>query len=110
MNVVEQLQSKEKKINTELFYEKVRICYKILKISNFERRILNFLMVAPEESYTVTDIYIKTRLSDYSTINIVLLKLKKLGYLNSERDSKVVYYSVNYKFISKIKKAVAHIR
>jgi DNA-binding transcriptional ArsR family regulator len=51
---------------------------------------------------TVTALYIKLRL-DQSATSQHLAILRKAGFVNTERDGKCIYYSINYKRLDELK-------
>jgi DNA-binding transcriptional ArsR family regulator len=51
---------------------------------------------------TVTALYIKLRL-DQSATSQHLAILRKGGFVNTERDGKCIYYSINYKRLDELK-------
>lgn len=55
---------------------------------------------------TVTQIYVKLRL-EQSVASQHLAILRKAGFVNTERDGKFIYYSVNHERLSEIHK-VSH--
>ncbi|MBP6372262.1 MAG: helix-turn-helix transcriptional regulator, partial [Ferruginibacter sp.] len=50
---------------------------------------------------TVTEIYIKMRL-EQSVASQHLAILRKAGFVNTERDGKFIYYTVNYKRVEQV--------
>lgn len=52
---------------------------------------------------TVTQIYVKLRL-EQSVASQHLAILRKAGFVNTERDGKFIYYSVNYNRLNEIHK------
>jgi DNA-binding transcriptional ArsR family regulator len=51
---------------------------------------------------TVTALYVKLRL-DQSATSQHLAVLRKGGFVNTERDGKCIYYSINYKRLEELK-------
>ena len=54
-----------------------------------------------EKKITVTEIYIKMRL-EQSVASQHLAILRKAGFVNTERDGKFIYYTVNYKRVEQV--------
>lgn len=57
---------------------------------------------------TVTQIYVKLRL-EQSVASQHLAILRKAGFVNTERDGKFIYYSVNHDRIAEIHKVAAEL-
>lgn len=57
---------------------------------------------------TVTQIYVKLRL-EQSVASQHLAILRKAGFVNTERDGKFIYYSVNHDRITEIHKVAAEL-
>jgi DNA-binding transcriptional ArsR family regulator len=63
---------------------------------------LQILHILNENSkMTVTSLYLKLRL-DQSATSQHLAVLRKSGFVNTERDGKCIYYSVNYKRLEEL--------
>ena len=63
---------------------------------------LQILQILHENSkMTVTSLYIKLRL-DQSATSQHLAVLRKSGFVNTERDGKCIYYSINYKRLEEL--------
>jgi DNA-binding transcriptional ArsR family regulator len=63
---------------------------------------LQILQILHEHSkMTVTALYLKLRL-DQSATSQHLAVLRKAGFVNTQRDGKCIYYSVNYKRLEEL--------
>ena len=61
--------------------------------------------IEEEKKITVTEIYVRLRL-EQSVASQHLAILRKAGIVNTERDGKFIYYTVNYKRIDEISQFV----
>lgn len=57
---------------------------------------------------TVTSLYVKLRL-DQSATSQHLAVLRKAGFVNTERDGKCIYYSINYKRLEELKQCAVQL-
>jgi DNA-binding transcriptional ArsR family regulator len=63
---------------------------------------LQILQILHDNSrMTVTSLYLKLRL-DQSATSQHLAVLRKAGFVNTDRDGKCIYYSVNYKRLEEL--------
>lgn len=63
---------------------------------------LQILQILHEHSkMTVTALYLKLRL-DQSATSQHLAALRKTGFVNTQRDGKCIYYSINYKRLEEL--------
>lgn len=70
---------------------------------------LQMLNILHEHSkMTVTSLYLKLRL-DQSATSQHLAVLRKAGFVNTERDGKCIYYSINYKRLEELHYAAQQI-
>lgn len=88
-----------------LDYTDLRKAVLVLRAINHKlrQRIINLL--EEHESLTVTDIYIKLRL-EQSVASQHLAILRRASVVNTERDGKYIYYSLNKDRLSQISKLV----
>jgi DNA-binding transcriptional ArsR family regulator len=88
-----------------LDYADLRKAVLVLRAVNHKlrQRIINLL--EENESLTVTDIYIKLRL-EQSVASQHLAILRRAGVVNTERDGKFIYYSLDKERLSQISRLV----
>lgn len=88
-----------------LDYTDLRKAVLVLRAINHKlrQRIINLL--EEHESLTVTDIYIKLRL-EQSVASQHLAILRRANVVNTDRDGKYIYYSLNKDRLSQISKLV----
>ncbi|NBC24063.1 MAG: metalloregulator ArsR/SmtB family transcription factor [Bacteroidetes bacterium] len=88
-----------------LDYADLRKAVLVLRAVNHKlrQRIINLL--EENESLTVTDIYIKLRL-EQSVASQHLAILRRAGVVNTDRDGKFIYYSIDNDRLSQISKLV----
>lgn len=73
----------------------------ILRAVNHKLRQQILKLVHQNGKMTVTEIYVKLRL-EQSVASQHLAILRKAGYVNTARDGKFIYYSVNYERLSQV--------
>ena len=73
----------------------------ILRAINHKLRIQILKLINTHGKLTVTEIYVKLRL-EQSVASQHLAILRKAGYVNTERDGKFIYYSVNHQRLVEI--------
>ena len=61
-----------------------------------------------QSKLTVTSLYVKLRL-DQSATSQHLAVLRKTGFVNTERDGKCIYYSINYDRIEELNKCAVQL-
>jgi len=61
-----------------------------------------------QSKLTVTSLYVKLRL-DQSATSQHLAVLRKTGFVNTERDGKCIYYSINYDRIEELNKCATQL-
>jgi len=66
----------------------------VLRAINHKLRQQILKLIHQKERITVTEIYVKLRL-EQSVASQHLAILRKAGFVNTERDGKFIYYSVN---------------
>ena len=73
----------------------------ILRAINHKLRQQILKLVHQHGKMTVTEIYVKLRL-EQSVASQHLAILRKAGYVNTVRDGKFIYYSVNYERLEQV--------
>ena len=77
----------------------------ILRAINHKLRQQILKLIDESGKITVTEIYVKLRL-EQSVASQHLAILRKAGIVNTERDGKFIFYTVNYKRIDEISQFV----
>lgn len=77
----------------------------ILRAINHKLRQQILKLVHQHGKMTVTEIYVKLRL-EQSVASQHLAILRKAGYVNTVRDGKFIYYSVNYERLDQVHNVV----
>lgn len=73
----------------------------ILRAINHKLRQQIMKLIHQKEKITVTEIYVKLRL-EQSVASQHLAILRKAGFVNTTRDGKFIYYSVNYQRLTEV--------
>src|SRR5688572_19444293 len=73
----------------------------ILRAVNHKLRLQILKLIHTHGKLTVTEIYVKLRL-EQSVASQHLAILRRAGYVNTERDGKFIYYSVNLDRLAEI--------
>lgn len=73
----------------------------ILRAVNHKLRQQILKLIHENEKMTVTEIYVKLRL-EQSVASQHLAILRKAGYVNTLRDGKFIFYSVNYSRLDQV--------
>ncbi len=73
----------------------------ILRAINHKLRQQILKLIHQKEKITVTEIYVKLRL-EQSVASQHLAILRKAGFVNTTRDGKFIYYSVNYQRLTEV--------
>lgn len=73
----------------------------ILRAINHPLRQQMLLLLHQNKRMTVTSIYVKLRL-EQSVASQHLAILRKAGFVNTTRDAKFIYYSVNYNRLEQV--------
>ena len=73
----------------------------VLRALNHKLRQQLLKLIEEEKKITVTEIYVRLRL-EQSVASQHLAILRKAGIVNTERDGKFIFYTVNYKRIDEI--------
>ncbi len=77
----------------------------VLRALNHKLRQQLLKLIEDEKKITVTEIYVRLRL-EQSVASQHLAILRKAGIVNTERDGKFIFYTVNYKRIDEISQFV----
>lgn len=77
----------------------------ILRAVNHKLRQQIMKLIHQNGKMTVTEIYVKLRL-EQSVASQHLAILRKAGYVNTLRDGKFIFYSVNYERLDQVHKIV----
>lgn len=75
----------------------------ILRAINHKLRQQILKLIHQKEKITVTEIYVKLRL-EQSVASQHLAILRKAGFVNTNRDGKFIYYSVNHDRLQEVQK------
>ena len=75
----------------------------ILRALNHKLRQQIIRLINEQQRITVTEIYVKLRL-EQSVASQHLAILRKAGFVNTTRDGKFIYYSVNYQRLADVQK------
>ena len=75
----------------------------ILRAINHKLRQQILKLINQKEKITVTEIYVKLRL-EQSVASQHLAILRKAGFVNTTRDGKFIYYSVNHDRLQEVQK------
>jgi DNA-binding transcriptional ArsR family regulator len=87
-------------LQIEFFYlKKASLVYRAV---NNKVRLQILQHLHEQSKLTVTSLYVKLRL-DQSATSQHLAVLRKAGFVNTERNGKCIYYSVNYNRIEELK-------
>jgi len=77
----------------------------VLRALNHKLRQQLLKLIEEENKITVTEIYVRLRL-EQSVASQHLAILRKAGIVNTERDGKFIFYTINYKRIDEISQFV----
>ena len=77
----------------------------VLRALNHKLRQQILSLIENEKKITVTEIYVRMRL-EQSVASQHLAILRRAGIVNTQRDGKFIYYTVNYKRIDEITNVV----
>lgn len=77
----------------------------VLRALNHKLRQQLLKLIEDEKKITVTEIYVRLRL-EQSVASQHLAILRKAGIVNTDRDGKFIFYTINYKRIDEINKFV----
>ena len=95
--------SSESSINVD--YHSLKKAALVLRALNHKLRQQLLKLIEEEKKITVTEIYVRLRL-EQSVASQHLAILRKAGIVNTERDGKFIFYTVNYKRIDEISQFV----
>ena len=84
-----------------LDYHALKKAALVLRALNHKLRQQLLKLIEEEKKITVTEIYVRLRL-EQSVASQHLAILRKAGIVNTERDGKFIFYTVNYKRIEEI--------
>jgi DNA-binding transcriptional ArsR family regulator len=87
------MQTNENNLNINVI--EVKKAAMVLRAINHKLRQQIVQLIHTAGKITVTEIYVKLRL-EQSVASQHLAILRKSGFLNTERDGKFIYYTVNY--------------
>ena len=76
----------------------------VLRALNHKLRQQLLKLIEDEKKITVTEIYVRLRLEQSVASHLAILR--KAGIVNTERDGKFIFYTVNYKRIDEISQFV----
>ena len=82
-------------------YHALKKAAMVLRALNHKLRQQLLKLIEEEKKITVTEIYVRLRL-EQSVASQHLAILRKAGIVNTERDGKFIFYTVNYKRIDEI--------
>jgi DNA-binding transcriptional ArsR family regulator len=88
-----------------LDYNALKKAALVLRALNHKLRQQLLKLIEDEKKITVTEIYVRLRL-EQSVASQHLAILRKAGIVNTERDGKFIFYTVNYKRIDEISQFV----
>ncbi len=95
--------STESSINVD--YHALKKAALVLRALNHKLRQQLLKLIEEEKKITVTEIYVRLRL-EQSVASQHLAILRKAGIVNTERDGKFIFYTVNYSRIDEISQFV----
>ncbi len=95
--------STDSSINVD--YHALKKAAMVLRALNHKLRQQLLKLIEEEKKITVTEIYVRLRL-EQSVASQHLAILRKAGIVNTERDGKFIFYTVNYKRIDEISQFV----
>ena len=104
---VDQVKQPEAETTTSLKinYHNLKKAALVLRALNHKLRQQILNLVETEKKITVTEIYVRLRL-EQSVASQHLAILRRAGIVNTQRDGKFIYYTVNYERIDEINKMV----
>lgn len=94
-----------KNSSINLDYTALKKAALVLRALNHKLRQQLLKLIEEEKKITVTEIYVRLRL-EQSVASQHLAILRKAGIVNTERDGKFIFYTVNYKRIDEISQFV----
>lgn len=105
--LVDQVKQPESETPTSLKinYHNLKKAALVLRALNHKLRQQILNLVETEKKITVTEIYVRLRL-EQSVASQHLAILRRAGIVNTQRDGKFIFYTVNYERIDEINKMV----
>ena len=92
----------ESKVNVlKINYHNLKKGALVLRALNHKLRQQILSLIETEKKITVTEIYVRMRL-EQSVASQHLAILRRAGIVNTQRDGKFIYYTVNYNRIDQI--------
>lgn len=88
-----------------LDYNALKKAAMVLRALNHKLRQQLLKLIEEEKKITVTEIYVRLRL-EQSVASQHLAILRKAGIVNTERDGKFIFYTINYNRIDEISQFV----
>lgn len=82
-------------------YHSLKKAAMVLRALNHKLRQQLLKLIEDEKKITVTEIYVRLRL-EQSVASQHLAILRKAGIVNTERNGKFIFYTINYKRIDEI--------
>ena len=95
----------EKSSNFKVDFLQVKKASLVLRAFNHKLRQKILALIDDHDKMTVTEIYVKLRL-EQPVASQHLAILRKTGFVNTERNGKFIYYTVNHKRIDELNKFV----
>ena len=92
-------------VGTGLDYGDLRKAVLVLRAVNHDLRQSMISLLAEHGQLTVTDIYVKLRL-EQSVASQHLAILRRAGVVNTKRDGKYIYYSINPERLTQIRRLI----
>lgn len=93
----------ESNANMNVNFNNVKKAALVLRALNHKLRQQIISLIDGDKRVTVTQIYVKMRL-EQSVASQHLAILRRAGIVNTEREGKFIYYTVNFKRIEEINK------
>ena len=87
--------------SVNLDYQSLKKAAMVLRALNHKLRQQLLKLIEEEKKITVTEIYVRLRL-EQSVASQHLAILRKAGIVNTQRDGKFIFYTVNFKRIDEI--------
>lgn len=91
--------------NLKINFHNLKKAALVLRSLNHKLRQQILALIETEKRITVTEIYVRLRL-EQSVASQHLAILRRAGIVNTQRDGKFIYYTVNYKRIEEINQFV----
>ncbi len=89
-------------------YHALKKAAMVLRALNHKLRQQLIKLIEDEKKITVTEIYVRLRL-EQSVASQHLAILRKAGIVNTERDGKFIFYTVNFKRLDEISNFVKNL-